>query len=81
MDKVKLQQAKAWTEKELAVMAQVCKDPAAAALHPYALIGGVDPAIAVQAGVHAAVLVVHAVLQPEVDAALQLLFGPALCLL
>ena len=62
-------------------MAQVCKDPAAAALHPYALIGGVDPAIAVQAGVHAAVLLVHAVSQPEIRADCQFLFGPCLGLL
>ena len=59
-------------------VAQVGEDPAAAALHPHALVGGVDLAGAVQAGVDAAVDGIHAVFQPEIDAGFQLLFGPGL---
>ena len=59
-------------------VAQVGVGPAAAALHPHALVGGEQPAGAVDAGVHAAVLLVHTVLQPELRAAGQLLFHPLL---
>ena len=60
------------------IAAQKGKDPAAAALHPDALVGGVDFALPVQAGVHAAVLFIHAVLQPEIGGALQFRLCPSL---
>ena len=50
--------------------------PGAAALHPHALIRGVHLARAVEAGVHAAVLAVHAVLEPEAHARVQLCAQP-----
>ena len=58
--------------------AQEGENPAAPALHPHALVGGVDLAPPVQAGVDAAVLLVHAVRQPEIGGALQLAFYPGL---
>ncbi len=61
-------------------VAQPCEDPAAAPLHPDALVGGKNLALAVQAGVDAAVDLVHAVFQPEVYTAVQLLADPLLCL-
>ena len=48
----------------------------ALALHPYALVGGVDLPLPVQAGVHPAVFGVHPVLEPEVHADLQLVPDP-----
>lgn len=60
--------------------AQECKDPAAAALHPDALIGGKNFPRPVQAGVHAAMDAVHAVFQPKVHAAVQFFPDPGLCL-
>jgi len=57
-------------------MAQIGEDPAAAALHPHTLIGGVDLTLSVQAGVHAAVLPVNAVFQPEIRAGLQFALHP-----
>ena len=62
-------------------VAQVGVRPAAAALHPHALVGGEQPTGTVNAGVHAAVLLIHAVLQPELRAAGQFLFYPLLGLL
>ena len=56
--------------------AQPGKDPAAASLHPNAFIGRIDPALSVQAGVDAAVHRVHAMFQPEIDAAVQFLPDP-----
>ena len=56
------------------VMAQESENPAAAALHPHAFVGGVDTALPVQAGVHSTMLLVHSMLQPEVGGAFQL--GP-----
>ena len=53
-------------------MAEVCEDPAAAPLHPYAFVRGIDLALAVQTGVYAAVDLVHAVFEPEIDALFQL---------
>ena len=40
--------------------------------------GGIDLSVAIQAGIDAAVFMVHAVFQPEADAAFQLLLGPLL---
>ena len=57
-------------------VAEIGEDPAAAALHPNAFIRGVDLALAVQAGVYTAVLVIHSVFQPEFRADLQLLLHP-----
>ena len=60
------------------VVAQEGEDPAAPALHPHALVGGVDLALPAQAGVYPAVLLVHAVVQPELGGALQLALHPGL---
>ena len=57
-------------------VAQVGVGPAAAALHPHALVGGVDLAGAVQTGVDTAILMVHAVFQPEVGHICQLVTDP-----
>ena len=59
-------------------MTQECVNPAAAALHPYALVRGIDFALPVQAGVDPAVLLVHAVGQPEAGRTLQLFPHPGL---
>ena len=56
--------------------AQVRERPGAAPLHPYALVGGVHLTRAVEAGVNAAVLAVHAVREPEVHAGVQLGAAP-----
>ena len=57
-------------------VAEEREDPAAAALHPHALVGGVDLTLAVQAGIHAAVFPVNAVFQPEVGADVQFVLHP-----
>ena len=57
-------------------VAQKGENPAAPPLHPHALVGGVDLPRSVQAGVNPAVLPVHAVLQPEGGAAVQLIPHP-----
>ena len=56
--------------------AQVRERPRTAPLHPHAFVCGKHLAVTRQAGVNAAVLFVHAVLQPERDAALQLRADP-----
>ena len=56
--------------------AKISKNPAASSLHPHAFVGGIDLAFPVETGVDAAVLFVHAVLQPEMDAGVQLLANP-----
>ena len=67
------------------VRAEEGVDPAAASLHPDALVCGIDLALPVEAGVDAAVLPVQAVLQPEGRAPRQLILHPlviaAKCLL
>ena len=53
-------------------VAQKSVNPSAAALHPHAFVGGINLALAVQTGVHAAMLAIHSVVQPEPGATLQL---------
>jgi hypothetical protein len=54
------------------LVAQVCENPSASALEPNALVRGEASAGLVNAGINAAVLAVNTVLEPEIDATVQL---------
>ena len=87
IDAIRLQKAKAGLRRfhplgALAVQStKTGKHPRAPALHPYALIGGIDLAGAIQAGVHTAMYAVYTVFQPKIHTALQLLANPGARLL
>ena len=56
--------------------AEIGVDPAAASLHPYALIGRIDLSLSVEAGIDAAVHPVEPVFEPEIRRARKLVLHP-----
>ena len=57
-------------------MAEVGEHPAAATLHPHTLVGGIDLAGTIKAGIYTAVDGIHTVFQPKIGDGVQLTADP-----